>query len=145
MSSRLLAFATRVLPALAYVGLIFVLGSINGPPGPVRLNDKVMHALAFGPVPILHYRALTFFLPELAPGLALAVSAAIGSAVGGLLELYQARLPHRSAEWLDWAADTAAVVAVAFCSWLWLRWRRRSSDDRCPHSKPIRSEPNESC
>jgi len=47
-------------------------------------------------------------------------------ALGGLLEIYQAALPHRSAELADWAADSlgalfGAVVVLGVGAW----WRGR--------------------
>lgn len=68
-------------------------------------GDKVQHVLAFGVLSLLaagYYgldRARLIFI--------------ILAALGGLIEVLQ-MIPalHRDAEWLDWAADCAAVLAT---------------------------------
>jgi len=54
---------------------------------------------------------------------------AAATAYGGLIELLQAPLPYRSAQWSDLAIDAAgaAVGALAFrCGWGWVAPRDRS-------------------
>jgi VanZ family protein len=73
-------------------------------------EDKIMHLVAFGLMAIVLDRALRWELPHLARGRQLLIAALLASAVGALLELVQATLPHRSAEVLDWIADTLGAA-----------------------------------
>jgi VanZ family protein len=112
----------HVAPAVLSVVLVFYLGT--RPPGEIemprfRASDKVGHVLAFAFVHFTHFRAARF----LAAGLggsrsssaasrdarACVVAAMSSVAVGGLLELWQATLPYRSAEWADLLADALGV------------------------------------
>ncbi len=42
-----------------------------------------------------------------------ALCAGYATSIGGLLELWQALLPYRSAEWLDFVADAAGAAAAS--------------------------------
>jgi VanZ family protein len=116
-------FLLHVLPALAYVALIFYGGSIGTPEVP-RVSalpvDKILHFLAFGGMQVLALRAVRWERPVLALSRQIAVAAVISIAAGGLLEIYQAFLPHRTAELFDFVADSLGValssllLAVAF-------------------------------
>ncbi|HSC85734.1 MAG TPA: VanZ family protein [Polyangiaceae bacterium] len=111
-------------PALLWLGTTFYVGSMARDPLAViefDAKDKVLHALFFGVMQRTHFRALLFLFPK-RPASFLNVRAAITTIlVGILLELWQAFLPHRSAELLDAVAD--AVGAVCF-AWLFGRLTR---------------------
>lgn len=113
-------FTRNVLPALAYVAAIFVLGSL--PQGPevepvFALQDKVLHLVAFAGLEVLTWRALAHLWPAKSRAWLLGVSLAISCLVGGLLELWQALLPSRQADPLDWLADAAGAVLAGFGAW----------------------------
>ncbi len=105
-------------PVTLYVVLIFIGGSIRGGGPPPNVSDKTMHAAAFGVMQLLFVPAVRHFRPEW-PTARLA-SAALGatSAVGALLEFWQAFIPYRSSEFLDWVADTvgASLAALLVCA-----------------------------
>lgn len=95
-----------------------MVGSLRAaPPGAAGLSDKLLHGIGF---------ALLWPLLQLALGVHLEgrswayrglASLSAASAIGGALEIWQALLPHRSCELLDWVADTvgaAAALALAF-------------------------------
>jgi len=114
-----------LLPALAYAALIFLLSHLSNP-------------FPFKPTGLLTYDKLLHFLEYLAFGVllawglsraGLAVSSAgvwavvLGSAYGLTDEIHQAFVPKRSADPLDWLADTAGVLAGAIVAVVILRRR----------------------
>jgi VanZ family protein len=111
---------TQVVPAYAYVVLIFVLGSlkISAPiPRDLNFGDKYQHCIAFALLEILICRAVRFTRPAFAPSRAHLFAVVISSLVGAGLEVWQSFIPYRSSELLDWIADSvgaliAAVVAL---------------------------------
>ncbi|HEY6729135.1 MAG TPA: VanZ family protein, partial [Polyangiaceae bacterium] len=118
--SRAHGFTRNVLPALAYVVVIFVGGSWpNGPETePVfALQDKVLHLLAFAGLELLVLRALRHLWPAKGRAWLLGVSVVLSCLLGALLEFWQALLPSRQAEALDWLADVAGALLAALGSW----------------------------
>ena len=104
---------THVGPAVVYVAAIFVGGSLSGGETNVTMTDKQLHAVAFGVMVPLLARAVHYVRPGLALPVRLGVSAGASSAIGALLEVWQAILPHRDADVLDWVADSiGAATAV---------------------------------
>ena len=113
-------FYRRVLPALLYMLGIFVGGSL--PQGidtglEFSYQDKVLHLLVFGGLVVLVDRALSALLPTRRQSTRLWLAIAITWAVGGLLELWQAHLPTRSAELGDWLADALGALLAAVVVW----------------------------
>lgn len=109
----------HVLPALLYVVAVFYMGSIAvDPPGELAFDwsDKVLHALAFGGMQFTLARAMRFSWPELSAERVAVRSVVTAAACGGVLELWQAALPHRSAELLDFVAD---AVGAGLAGWFW--------------------------
>lgn len=113
-------WAWQVWPAWLCTLLVLLVGSIpQGPPGAQRLNDKVLHFIGFGLIAWLWCRACRYLAPA-APIWTAALRGGLASAaLGALLELWQAFLPYRSAELLDWVADAlgallAALLTAAF-------------------------------
>jgi len=118
-------FTRNVLPALAYVVAIFVAGS--WPQGPemepvVAFQDKVLHLLAFAGLELLVLRALRHLWPAKSRAWLLIVSLVLSCLLGGLLEFWQALLPSRQADVLDWVADAAGAALAAFGSWAASSW-----------------------
>lgn len=111
-------------PAVLSVLVVFVLGSAEMPKIPeadFKWSDKVGHLFAFGFVQLTHARALEF-LGEPRKTLAQVGWAVLSaSLVGGLLELWQAFLPHRSAEWVDFLADSLGALAAGAIYWNFFR------------------------
>jgi hypothetical protein len=115
-------------PATVYLAGIFVLGSAGGGAGPAGVSDKVAHLVAFGILALPMARALRYFR-ERPLAERLGRGALLSSLAGALLEVWQAFLPHRSAELLDWVADTAGAFGVALVAAV---VARRSSGGREP-------------
>lgn len=88
--------------ALAFA---FVMATLPSPPDLVETSDKFQHMAAFATLALLGSLAFPR-LPLIAVGAALL-------AFGALIEVVQ-MIPalHRDAEWLDLAADGAAVLLV---------------------------------
>ncbi|MBX3128829.1 MAG: VanZ family protein [Polyangiaceae bacterium] len=119
-------FFLNVVPAGLYVLAVFYGGGLRGsavPASALQLGDKALHALAFFGMQLTVYRALRYLSTTLTNERVAVLAFATASALGGLLELYQMALPHRSAEWLDWVAD----VAGAALGWWVVSWRNKKS------------------
>ncbi|MBX7114418.1 MAG: VanZ family protein [Myxococcaceae bacterium] len=105
-----------------YTATIFVLSSRSNVPLPrsVWRFDKLLHAIEYAGLAMLSWRALRL------EGFRQAARwAVLGSSVFGLSdELHQLFTPGRSAEALDWVADTVGALAgVGLLVW----WRRTQS------------------
>lgn len=112
------------LPAALWAAFLLYLGG-RAAVGPVlRLPvgaDKVAHALLYGVL-----GGLALFGWRRAPHHAWIWPVLAAIAVGGLDEWHQKGVPGRSAELLDWVADSAGIT-IAF---LGLRsWRRKERAD----------------
>jgi VanZ family protein len=97
-----------LLVLFAWTVLIFVGGSAKLP-GPALVAppigwDKVAHLLGFFLTQRIAARALRHDLGGRPVRVAVA-GGLVSAALGGLLELYQATLPHRSADIWDFVAD----------------------------------------
>ncbi len=109
-----------VIPALLYVGVVFYFGSIAIDPLQIvsfDLKDKVLHALAFGGMHLTQARAFSFLFEEWSPGRVAATAAVSTTFFGGLLELWQAGLPYRSADPFDFLADAVGAAVAALLWW----------------------------
>ncbi|HWZ93274.1 MAG TPA: VanZ family protein [Polyangiaceae bacterium] len=119
-----LAFVLDVLPASAYVVVIFYTGLIRLAKLPevgFMPTDKLLHALAFAGLALLLVRATRVLLPRASLRRRLSFAVFLASFVGALLEVCQAFVPYRSAELLDWVADTVGALAAAVAIVLYLR------------------------
>jgi VanZ family protein len=105
-------------PAALCAALIFALSSLSQPqdlfPPALLSFDKLVHAAEYAVLGAVLARALG--AGGRPPARVLAVALLLGSLYGASDELHQAFVPGRSADVLDWAADTAgaAVGAAAF-------------------------------
>jgi len=112
------------IPVAAYAGLIFYLSSQSRPPGPALwwlelLGDKGAHAVEFGFLGLLCYRAFRFGSGPRATrsALLLAILASIGYGITD--EIHQAFVPFREPSLWDVLADGAGASVV---SSLWNRF-----------------------
>lgn len=112
----------RAVPAFLYTAGIFYAGTIqlSGLPTGFGL-DKVFHLISFAGLALL----IELGAFEAGPRLSAILSVVLASAVGLALELVQAALPHRSAEVLDWVADTVGALGGVVI-WTLLRSPRRA-------------------
>jgi VanZ family protein len=117
----------RVWPAVLDAALILVIGSLPvAPPGTERFSDKTLHCIAFGILAWLASRAFRHLSPG-EPASALVRGFLSSVAVGAGLELWQALLPYRSAELLDFVADAiGALIAVLITAGVWQLTRAKA-------------------
>jgi VanZ family protein len=118
------SFATRILPAVLCTLLIFYGGLIRMGPLPEvgRVpSDKLGHAIAFGGLTALLVNALRFVRPLWTSARSVLCAVLLASTLGALLEFLQSFTPYRSAELLDWVADSVGALLVAGVLHVWLR------------------------
>jgi VanZ family protein len=124
-------FLRRWAPALLWTTLLFAVSS--RPALPVDLHsgsDKVAHFSAYAVLGV----ALAY--GQVSSGISVAWPLLIGVATGGLDELYQSTVPNRSADPLDWLADSLGVFFGVLCFHLWRRRRERTTPP-APRSEPL--------
>ena len=113
-------------PVALYAGVIFYLSAQSHPEDDLpsflfkEVSDKVLHAVEYGILAVLCYRAF-----RLAAGPAVArqavVLAILTASVYGLTdEVHQAFVPLRESSWQDWLADTIGA-AIGALSWRFTR------------------------
>jgi VanZ family protein len=123
------ALLRDVIPAAVYVGGIFYTGLIRLAPLPevgFVPADKLLHALVFAGLALLLVRAGRSLFPHASPSRRLFAAVFLASLVGALLEICQSFVPYRSAEFLDWLADTLGALGAAGLFALFLQlvpWR----------------------
>ncbi len=104
--------ALRWGPALAWMGLIFLLSSQSRPPSLAgEAPDWLLHGIAYGALAALLHRAWTGRLlgPPAPAGVLLAVFAAT-TLFGASDEFHQSFVPGRHAELRDLVADAAGAT-----------------------------------
>jgi len=132
------AFISHVFPALVYAVLLFVLGSIHTAveiPENFVARDKLGHFLAFGGLTLLVLRAFRFELASASLRQVVLLAIAVSSSVGAMLEVWQLMFPYRSAEFLDWVADTLGAILAGCVGYAWSSWRGRHVAMSAPHSR----------
>jgi VanZ family protein len=85
--------------------------SKDGPdvPLPFSSADKVKHALAFAVVGYSYLRSVKFLLPHWEVWSRRRLGASLALGLGALLELLQALVPYRTAEFADLVADAVGI------------------------------------
>jgi VanZ family protein len=127
---RPLDFATHVLPAGVYACGIFYAGLVRMgalPEVGFVAIDKLLHALVFGGLSLLLARLVHYFRARVSLAKKLWLGGAGSSLLGLLLELCQSFTAYRSADALDWLADTVgALLAIGLAFVLFARFPRRA-------------------
>ncbi len=112
-----------LLPALVHAVLIYYLSSrpvlIHGPDIPHF--DKLVHIGIFGLLAALVAWGLFRAFPMLSTRRVLTLTVLVGVFYGGLDEIHQYFVPHRSSDPLDLVADAVGTLAVVGGIW----WSRR--------------------
>jgi VanZ family protein len=115
----------RLALVLLYTAALFVVGSLPSTGGAASLNDKVLHLLVFGLQTWVAFPLALVWFPQ--PWhRSIWVAGAYSCATGAALEVVQAPLPHRTAEWLDLVADCVGAVLFASVLVVWQLARRRT-------------------
>lgn len=121
MTMPLRRFLYYWFPVILYCLFIFVQSSF---PSPVKtqgvpMGDKLLHLLGYALLAALFFRALKATRPAAAPLALWGLSVLFTALYGGLDEIHQAFVPTRSADFLDFLADTAgALIGAGAALWL---------------------------
>ena len=111
------------LPVAAYAGLIFYLSSLSHPEEYIpsllgELGDKVLHAMEYGVLSVLCYRAFRHGAGAWAARYALQLAIVAASTYGVTDEVHQAFVPLRVAEAGDVLMDMIGA-AIGATGWSW--------------------------
>ncbi len=112
------------LPVVAYAGLIFYLSSLSEPEEYVpsllaELGDKVLHAVEYGMLGALCYRAFRHGANAWAARYAWHLAILAAAAYGMTDEVHQAFVPLRDADVRDFLMD-AIGAAIGATVWRWI-------------------------
>lgn len=114
------------VPVALYAGTIFFLSAQSHPdeqlPSLVfeEISDKVLHAVEYGILSVLCYRAFRWAAGPAIARQAVVLAIMMASVYGITDEVHQAFVPLRESSWLDWLADTIGA-GIATMSWRFIR------------------------
>jgi len=117
-----------VAPVLVYLVVLFWLASIRTGytiPQDFIAKDKFNHFSAFGLLALLVLRGIRYKFAAMSLRPMVAASVVTSSVIGALLEVWQLQFPYRSADVLDWVADTLGALLAGVAGFLWISWRAR--------------------
>ena len=110
------------LPVALYAGMIFYLSAQSHPDEQLPsfllkdVSDKVLHAVEYGILAVLCYRAFRWAAGPAVAQQAVVAAIVAASVYGVTDETHQLFIPFRESSWLDWLADTAGA-AIGAVSW----------------------------
>jgi len=114
------------MPVALYAGAIFFLSSQSHPEEQLPsfllegVSDKVLHAVEYGILSLLCYRAFSWAAGSAVARQAVVLAIITASVFGLTDEVHQLFVPFRESSWQDWLADTIGAVIGAM-SWRFLR------------------------
>ena len=114
------------VPVALYAGAIFYLSAQSHPEDQLPLfvfknvSDKVLHAVEYGILSFLCYRAFRWAAGPAVARQAVVLAIVTASVYGITDEVHQAFVPLRDSSWLDWLADTIGA-GIATMSWRFIR------------------------
>ncbi|NWF74777.1 MAG: VanZ family protein [Nitrospirae bacterium] len=112
-------------PLAFYAGTIFYLSDQPHPQDKLPsflfegVSDKVLHAVEYGILALLCYRAFRWAAGPAVARQAVLLAIVTASAFGITDEVHQAFVPFRESGWQDWLADTIGA-AIGALSWRFL-------------------------
>jgi VanZ family protein len=109
------------VPVALYAGVIFYLSAQSHPEEQLPsfllkdVSDKVLHAVEYGILALLCYRAFRWAAGPAVVRQAVVLAIVAASVYGVTDEVHQFFVPFRESSWLDWLADTigAAIGAIS--------------------------------
>jgi VanZ family protein len=113
------------LPVVLYAGAIFYLSDQPHPQEKLpsflfeEFSDKVLHAVEYGILALLCYRAFRWASGPTVARQAILLAIVTASVYGMTDEVHQAFIPFRESGWQDWLADTIGAV-IGVVSWRFL-------------------------
>ena len=114
------------VPVALYAGMIFYLSSQSHPeeqlPSLVfeEVSDKVLHAVEYGILSVLCYRAFRWAAGPAIAQQAVVLAIVTASLYGITDEVHQSFVPLRDSSWQDWLADTIGAI-IGATSWRFIR------------------------
>jgi len=114
------------VPVALYAGMIFFLSAQSHPEEQLPsfllkdVSDKVLHAVEYGILALLCYRAFRWAAGPAVARQAVVLAIVTASVYGLTDEAHQFFVPFRESSWLDWLADTIGAVIGAM-SWRFIR------------------------
>jgi VanZ family protein len=114
------------VPVALYAGVIFYLSAQSHPEDQLpsfllkEVSDKVLHAVEYGILSLLCYRALRWAAGPAVARYAVVLAIVTASVFGITDEVHQAFVPLRESSWQDWLADTIGAV-IGAVSWRSIR------------------------
>ena len=109
-------------PVALYAGVIFYLSAQSHPEDDLpsflfkEVSDKVLHAVEYGILAVLCYRAFRWAAGSAIARQAVVLAILTASVYGITDEVHQAFVPLRESSWQDWLADTIGA-AIGAMSW----------------------------
>ena len=114
------------VPVALYAGAIFYLSAQSHPEDQLPsfllkdVSDKVLHAVEYGILGLLCYRAFRWAAGPAVAQQAVVLAIVTASVYGITDEMHQFFVPFRESSWLDWLADTIGA-AIGALSWRFTR------------------------
>ena len=114
------------VPVALYAGVIFYLSAQSHPEEQLPsfllkdVSDKVLHAVEYGILAVLCYRAFRWAAGSAVARQAVVLAIVTASVYGVTDEVHQFFVPFRESSWLDWLADTIGATIGAI-SWRFIR------------------------
>ena len=114
------------VPVALYAGAIFYLSAQSHPEDQLpsfvfkNVSDKVLHAVEYGILSLLCYRAFRWAAGPAVARQAVVLAIVTASVYGITDEVHQLFVPFRESSWLDWLADTIGAV-IGTISWRSIR------------------------
>ena len=114
------------VPVALYAGAIFYLSAQSHPEDQLPsflledVSDKVLHAVEYGILALLCYRAFRWAAGPAVARQAVVLAILTASAYGITDEAHQFFVPFRESSWQDWLADTIGAV-IGAVSWRSIR------------------------
>ena len=114
------------LPVALYAGAIFYLSAQSHPEEQLPsfllkdVSDKVLHAVEYGILGLLCYRAFRWAAGPAVAQQAVVLAIVTASVYGITDEVHQFFVPFRESSWLDWLADTIGA-AIGGISWRFIK------------------------
>jgi VanZ family protein len=114
------------VPVALYAGVIFYLSAQSHPEEQLPsfllkdVSDKVLHAVEYGILALLCYRAFRWAAGPAVVRQAVVLAIVAASVYGVTDEVHQFFVPFRESSWLDWLADTIGA-AIGAISWRFIR------------------------
>jgi VanZ family protein len=114
------------VPVALFAGTIFYLSSQSHPEDQLPsflvkgVNDKVLHAVEYGILSLLCYRAFRWAAWPAVAQQAVMLAIVTASVYGITDEAHQLFVPFRESSWQDWLADTVGATIGAI-SWRFIR------------------------